>query len=215
MTLTTADGIAFETEWTGPEQSDRAVMLLHDWWGVLDYNRVWAERFAAQGYLSLIVDLYDGEHATDTEEAGEMMRSLDQDVADRKLFSALEWLKGGNRKVAVLGWSLGGYQALQATLLDPENIDATVLYYCRLNNDSEALSGIRGPVLGVFAEQERTWPEKMERFAVAMRAAGKDLETCSYDAGHGFANPASSRYDEDVSAQAWAVTVDFLRRALA
>ena len=69
----------------------------------------------------VITDLYDGEHAHDAQEAGEMMRGLDQEVTDRKLLTALAWLKGSGRRVAVLGWSLGGHQALQTTILEPES----------------------------------------------------------------------------------------------
>ena len=215
MTLTTDNGITFETEVTGAEDATRAVMLIHDWWGVLDYNRVWAERLAAKGYLVMVVDLYDGEHAHDAQEAGEMMRGLDQEVTDRKLLTALAWLKGNGRRVAVLGWSLGGHQALQTTILEPESVDATVLFYCRLISDPDTLATIQGPVLAIFAEQERTWPEKMEQFQTLMNGADKQLEVKSYDAGHGFVNPRSARYDEAATEDAWNLSVEFLRTALA
>lgn len=215
MTLTTDNGIPFNVEIAGPEDARAAVMILHDWWGVLDYNRNWAERLAEAGYRVMIVDLYDGENATDAQEAGEMMRNLDQEVADRKLMTALAWLKAGSPRVAVLGWSLGGHQALQAAILDPETVDAAVLFYCRLINDLESLRTLNGPVLAVFAEQERTWPEKMERFGALMSEAGKPLEVKSYAAGHGFVNPRSARFDAAAAEDGWQVTLDFLHRALA
>lgn len=214
MTLTTENGVAFDAIVVGPEDSDKAIMIIHDWWGMLPYNREWAERFAKLGYRAMVVDLYDGELASDAQEAGEMMRGIDQEVADRKLLRAMDYLKQGRRKLAVLGWSFGGRQALQATLLDPESIDATVLYYCRLVDDEEALRPINGPILAVFAEQERTWPEKMQHFAAAMSAAGKTLRTRSYNAGHGFVNPNSERYDAAAAADAWRATETFLQEAL-
>jgi carboxymethylenebutenolidase len=214
MTLTTENGVGFDAIVVGPEDTGRAILIIHDWWGMLPYNREWADRFAKLGYRAMVVDLYDGELASDAQEAGEMMRGIDQEIADRKLLRAMEYLKDGGRKLAVLGWSFGGRQALQATLLDPESVDASVLYYCRLVDDEEALRPITGPILAVFAEQERTWPEKMEHFAAAMAAAGKTLRTRSYDAGHGFVNPSSERYDAAAAADAWRATEAFLQEAL-
>jgi carboxymethylenebutenolidase len=77
------------------------------------------------------------------------------------------------------------------------------------------LKELGGPVLCIFAQRESTWPEKMERFQAAMAAAGKVLESHSYDAGHGFANPRSERYDVQCCQDSWRVTQAFLARTLA
>jgi dienelactone hydrolase len=54
----------------------------------------------------------------------------------------------------------------------------------------------------------------MVDFESAMTHAGKTLESGSYDAGHGFVNPSSERYDADAADDAWGVTLGFLDRVL-
>ncbi|MFA5627586.1 MAG: dienelactone hydrolase family protein [Thiohalomonadaceae bacterium] len=210
--LHTHDGNEVETYVVGPDTARHAVLIIHDWWGVLTYNQQWADRLAELGYKVMVIDLYDGEKASNAEQAGELMRNLDQDLADSKLLAALEYLKQGERKVSCLGWSLGGRQALLTALLDPETVNSTVLFYCRLQNDVEALRTLGGPVLAIYAEQETTWPEKMEKFNKAMAAAGKEVESHTFDAKHGFVNPGSERYNEAFTEKSWQLVKDFLQR---
>lgn len=214
MMLNTPDGTEFEVSEFGPEDAKFAVLIIHDWWGVLDYNREWAERLAAEGYRTMVIDLYDGERARSAEHAGEMMRTLDQDIADSKLLAAIKHLKQGDRKLASLGWSFGGRQALQSALLAPESVVATVMYYCRMLNDVEQLQQLRGPVLAIYSETEKSWPEKMDRFNEAMAEAGRKVESHSFNAGHGFVNPGSERYNGEIAEQSWQLVRDFLARNL-
>lgn len=196
----------------GPDTAGHAILIIHDWWGVLPYNRDWADRLAALGYRVMVLDLYDGERAGNAERAGELMRTLDQDVADGKLLAALDELKKDGRHVTAMGWSFGGREALLAALLDPEVVNSAILFYCRMVTDVEALAQLSGPTLVIYAEHERTWPEKMQAFDKAMAAAGKVVENHSFDAGHGFVNPGSERYDERAANRCWQLITDFLRR---
>lgn len=214
MNFKTPDGYEFEAYVCGPDDARCAILIIHDWWGVLGYNKQWADRFAAAGYKAMVIDLYDGERARSVEEAGEMMRALDQDQADSKLVTAIDFLKQNGRKVACLGWSLGGRQAMQAALLDPEAVRAAVLFYCRMLTDVNQLKQLGGPVFAIYAKNEQTWPSKMEKFNVAMEAAGKHVETLCYDAAHGFVNPTSERYNAELAEDAWNKVQDFLERAM-
>lgn len=214
MMLKAPDGIEFEVSLFGPEDARFAVLIIHDWWGVLDYNKEWAQRLAGQGYRTMVIDLYDGDCARSAEQAGEMMRSLDQDIADRKLVMAIDHLKQGGRTVASLGWSFGGRQALQAALLDPETVVATVMFYCRMLNDVEQLQQLSGPVLAIYSEIEKAWPDKMDKFTAAMAEAGREVESHSFNAGHGFVNPGSERYNAEMAEQSWELVREFLSRQL-
>lgn len=212
MTLKTRDGDEADAYVTGPDDARHGILIIHDWWGVLKYNRDWADRLAELGYKVMVIDLYGGEQARNAERAGELMRTLDQDVADGKLLAALNELKQGGRRVTTMGWSFGGREALLAALLDPEVVNSDILFYCRMVTDVEALAQLSGPTLAIYAQQERTWPEKMHAFDNAMAAAQKVVESHSFDAGHGFVNPGSERYDEQASNRCWELVTDFLRR---
>ena len=77
MELTTPAGETFNIYLVGPEQAAQAILIIHDWWGMLNYNRQWADRFAKAGYRVMVIDLYNDYRPVDVKEAGEYMRSLD------------------------------------------------------------------------------------------------------------------------------------------
>lgn len=214
MELMSHSGEPFECYSAGDTGAERAVLILHDWWGLKPYNRAWADRLADEGYRAMAIDLYDGEQPADAQEAGEIMRAIDQDEADAKLLAAIEHLAKSHSRIAVLGWSFGGLQAQYATLLDPQRIAATVFFYCRVVSEPETVATLQGPVLGIFSETERTWPEKQEKWLASMEAAGKRCEHKSFNADHGFVNPESPRYDEAATEASWQLTLDFLQRNL-
>ncbi|RLW69230.1 MAG: hypothetical protein B6D71_11030 [gamma proteobacterium symbiont of Stewartia floridana] len=213
--LTTEQGERFQAYLGGGDECRGGILILHEWWGVKPHNRQWADQFTDAGYQSLVVDLYDGRVTDDPEQAALWMREIDQQAADRKLIAAIEYLARDDRKIAVYGCSFGGKQAMQASLLKPELVDATVIAYCRMETDPSKLAHLQGPVLAIYAEQERNWPDKQHDFEQAMREAGKHTESVSYDAAHGFTNPTSPRYDEASDKAAWQVVIDFLQQEIA
>jgi carboxymethylenebutenolidase len=212
--LTTAQGEPFKGYLAGADQATGAVLILHEWWGVMPHNRLWADKLAKAGYLSLVIDLYDGRVTDDAEQAGEWMREIDQAAADRKLIAALESLSAPGRRLAVYGCSFGGKQAMQASLLRPDLVAASALAYCRMETDADKLASLQGPVLAIYAQQERNWPQKQQDFEAAMQAAGRSTEAAGYDAAHGFTNPTSPRYKAEADADAWRVLLDFLDRQI-
>jgi carboxymethylenebutenolidase len=57
-------------------ETKAAVVLVQEYWGIVDHIRDIARRFAAEGYLCAAPDLYRGKVAKDKEEASQLMRSL-------------------------------------------------------------------------------------------------------------------------------------------
>lgn len=214
MHLTTPTYESFDAYSYGATDAKQAILLIHDWWGIQPYNKVWAERLAMEGFRALLIDLYDGHQPKDATAAGEFMRNLDQNIADRKLRTALDELRRHHQRIAVMGWSFGGLQAQYATFLAPETVNATVFFYSRVIIEEERLAQLTGRVLGIFSETERTWPEKQQNWETAMSAAGKSYEAHSYDADHGFVNDDGPRYDADATEASWQLSLDFLRRTL-
>jgi carboxymethylenebutenolidase len=215
MELTTPEGEIFQTYLVGPEEATKAVLIIHDWWGLLDYHREWANEIAELGYRAMVIDLYNGHHPTDVKEAGEYMRNLDQNQNNRKIQTALMTLQASNRKVAVLGWSFGGVQTQHAVLQNPNLIHAVVFFYCRILFDKDNIKTLNCPVLAIFSETERTWPDKQVSLEHLMSEANKVLLCHSYDADHGFVYPDSPRYDNHATEDAKKVTIAFLEKTLA
>ena len=119
----------------------------------------------------------------------------------------------GGGPLGVLGWSLGGTYALdQATT---GTVDAAASYYAAL--DEEDAARIHCPVLLHLAEtDEFDPPEFYDRFVAALRAAGTEVTVHTWPGtGHSFANRDVPRHAPDAAAQAWSITVGFLRDHLA
>lgn len=215
VTLKTKEGQSFQAYESGPGAAKGAVLVIHEWWGLNDHIREWTDRLAQQGYRALAVDLYDGKATTNPDEAGKLMQAVDQTAANKKLQAGLDYLKASNSKIATIGWCFGGGQSLQATLLDPQAVSATVIYYGMPVSEVEKLKTLNGPVLGIFAKKDQ-WitPDKVKVFEETMKKAGKQLEVHMYDADHAFANPSGGRYDSTAAKDAWEKTKAFLAKNL-
>ncbi len=215
MTLKTADGKPFQVYAVGPKEAKRGILVVHEWWGLNDHIREWADRFADLGYRAIAVDLYDGKVVTKPEEARPLMEAVKQDEANAKHRAVLNALKAPGRKLATIGWCFGGGQSLQASLTDPEAVSATVIYYGPLVTDPTKLSVLKGPVLGIFAKQDASITvQSVQSFESAMKKAGRKLEVHFYDADHAFANPSGNRYNSEAAKAAWKVTRAFLDKHL-
>ena len=194
-----------------------AVLVLHEWWGLNDWVKAMADRLAGEGYLALAVDLYKGKVASDPKEAAALMGQKDEKWGDAVEEAGLEWLKsnGGGAKVATLGWCMGGGESLKSSLNDPKDVDATVIYYGMPVTDVDRLKTLRGPVLGIWANEDG-WitPDKVKAFDEALTRAGVKHEFHAYDADHAFANPSGGKYNGPAAADAWQKTRTFLSKNL-
>lgn len=212
ITLNTDTNIPFECFAVGDASSRAAVLIFHEWWGIKEHNRDWARKFADQGLVALVIDLYDGRSTSRPDEAGRWMQELDQTRADEKVAAAVRHLAEAERKIAVYGCSMGGKQALRAAVLWPDAVRAAVVCYSRMETEVAKLKKLQAPVLAIYAEQEKTWPDKQEAFEAAMDAADRVTESVSYDAAHGFADPDSDNYDPDVADEILEKAAGFIRR---
>jgi len=193
-----------------------AIVLVHEWWGLNDQIKAVAAELAKRGYLALAVDLYHGRVTADPDTARALMQAVDPAEATKTLAAWIDWLRADRRcngKIGTVGWCFGGGWSLAASLVRP--VDATVIYYGRVDRPAAELAALKGPVLGHFATRDR-WitPAMVAGFEKAMKAAGKSLEAHRYDADHAFANPTGARYDAADAALAWKRTLAFFRANL-
>ncbi|MEZ5964400.1 MAG: dienelactone hydrolase family protein [Planctomycetota bacterium] len=191
-----------------------ALVVIHEWWGLNEHVKHWADRLAADGYAALAVDLYGGKVATTAEEASATMRAVDEAAAEKTLLAAHAFLHDDPRvqasKRGCIGWCFGGGWSLRLAMAAPD-LDAAVIYYGRLETDPTKLAAIRAPLLGVFGNRDRGIPkESVDAFAAAMKTAGRTATILRYDADHAFANPSGARYDATAAAAAWQEVRRFL-----
>jgi carboxymethylenebutenolidase len=91
---------------------------------------------------------------------------------------------------------------------------ATVIYYGNLVNDTESLSKIKWPVLGIFGDQDQSIPvDSVMQFEQALNEIGITNEIYIYPGvGHAFANPSGDNYAPKETADAWKKTLVFLEK---
>jgi len=190
-----------------------ALLVIHEWWGLNDWVKHQSDQLAGQGYLALAIDLYKGQVATDPKQAAALMQAKDEKWGDQVEEAGLEWLKQNvqGAKVATIGWCMGGGESLKASLNDPKDVNATVIYYGMPISDVVKLKTLRGPVLGIWANKDRSiTPDKVAAFDKALTEAGIKHEFHAYDADHAFANPSGGRFNGEAAKDAWNKTLKFL-----
>jgi carboxymethylenebutenolidase len=207
-----------ESGGAGPGRA--GLIVIHGWQGLDDGVRALTRRLSGEGYLALAVDLYRGEVAGDPDRALELMQQAlaVPDAIEDNLVSARAYLArgAGVDRVGSIGWSFGGGWSLNLALMLPQEIDATVVYYGRLETDPSRLSALTMPILGLFGEADDSIPvATVHRFESVLRDLGKDAEIHIYpNAGHAFAEPDDELYRPAEAEDAWRHTVDFLNRNL-
>jgi carboxymethylenebutenolidase len=213
LNLTKDCSSPFRVYVTGPDDAHRGILIVHGWLGLNKDIEALAEQFGKAGYKAMAIDLYDGQIATNTQHAKLLMSSIKQADANKKFAAALDALKAPGRKIATIGWSYGGSQALHATLSAPDLVSATVSYYPygEMITDKETLAPMQGPMLIQVGNQDFSFtPEKIEKFKAALMSAGKVLIIDSYDARHSFDKPASMNYNKIAAEEANYSTNKFL-----
>lgn len=209
----TVQGMLYSPTGKGPFP---ALIVIHEWWGLDDWVKEQASKFADAGYVALAIDLYRGKSTANPEEAHELMRGVPEDRAQRDLQAAFDYLKSRKdvkaNRIGAIGWCMGGGYALDVALQEP-TLAADVIHYGHLATEPENLKKIHAPVLGIFGAQDKGIPpEDVKKFEQAMKEQGKQIEIKIYpDAGHAFENPANKeRYRPEDAADAWKRTLAFL-----
>lgn len=196
------------------------VVMIHEWWGLNQNIKNMAEQLAKEGYAVLAVDLYNGQVATESSQAGMLASSVrdNPQLAVENLNTAVEHLSSipsvNGSRMASLGWCFGGGQSLQLALNTEQPLAATVIYYGNLVTNQTELSVISWPVLGIFGSEDQGIPvETVNQFESALDANNIENEIHIYEGvGHAFANPSGDNYAPEQTADAWAKTLDFLDR---
>jgi carboxymethylenebutenolidase len=191
-----------------------AVVVLHEWDGLVPHIRDVADRLAVAGFTALAADLYDGESASlgDAAEAERLQRQIlrDPDAAATRIAGAVDELRErGHAKVATLGFCTGSSLSLLTSALHP--IDATVAYYGIFEHRLER--SFTNPVLVHLAEREEYYPpaEKFRSWFDGM----SNVEIHVYPGTlHAFFNDTCPNYDAEAASRSWERTISFLQRHL-
>lgn len=218
ITIKGSDGIKCRAYAAGPENAKAGILFIHDYFGISNAAKESVERLGALGYRTIAVDLYNGKSATTNDSAMVLMQAKDSSETAQILRSGIDYLKRPERKLASIGFSAGGMDAMNASLMEPESFDATVIVYGGSYDQIEKtrLDKLESPVLAITGALDN-WPLQA---AVNFLANEKDklFELYVYPgADHGYAQPlfnGGKNYNAEATKVTWTMMEAFLAKHL-
>jgi carboxymethylenebutenolidase len=207
-----------------------ALVLIPDVRGVSAHYRDVAQRFAAEGFLTLVVDLYSREGTPSFADMAAVMRWM-RALPDRRVLgdlqAAIDVLAARTdvrrEAIGITGFCMGGQYALMAACRC-RGLAACVSWYGMLRYaETDAIkpesplamaADLSCPYLGLFGEEDALIPlADVDELRATLGRAAKRFEIVTYPgAGHAFFNDTRpDAYRPEAAADAWRRVLAFLR----
>lgn len=197
-----------------------AVVVIQEWWGLVEHVRDVVDRFANEGFVAIAPDLYHGKTTKSPDDAGKMLMELDAERAVREIAGAgayaLHQPECTSKKYGVVGFCMGGALAQYAATKDPEGVGAAVSFYGGFKQVQPDWEALTAPILLISGEQDQGVPAETGRKLEAKLAKlGKNAEVVIYPgADHAFFNDTRPNHKPEAAADAWRRTLELFRRHL-
>ena len=110
------------------------VIVIQEWWGLIEQVKAMVDRFALAGLDALAPDLHQGVVVPyhDADRAAKEMASLNfLDAAEQTVRGAVQYLKRNGAKCGIAGYCMGGAVAVIAAAKIPELSAAVSFTGCR------------------------------------------------------------------------------------
>jgi len=195
-----------------------AVLVVHENRGLNPYIEDVARRVAKAGYLALAPDGLSplGGYPGNDDEGRTMQRQLDGAKLLEDFFAGFEFVRDharSNGKAGAVGFCYGGGVCNALAVAYPD-MACSVPFYGR-QAAIEDVPAIQAPLLLHYAENDARVNAGWPAYAEALVEHAKTFEAHIYpDAGHGFHNNTTPRYDAEAAALAWGRTLDWFETYL-
>jgi len=194
----------------------RAVVLVQEWWGLVDHIKDIASRWAAEGFIAIAPDLYRGKVAANADEAGKMMHALKIedgiDTIDKAMAKARSQF--GITHFGINGFCMGGTFSLRAAC-QLEGLSAAAPFYGDIPEE-DVLKKLTVPTVFVSGTKDK-WinSEKVAALEDAAERYELPVTTLKYNADHAFFNDRRPEvYNETAARDAWTLVVAFFNDKL-
>ncbi|MEO8295288.1 MAG: dienelactone hydrolase family protein [Gemmatimonadota bacterium] len=205
-----------------PERNDKApgVIVIHEIFGLTDWEPTVADRLAKNGYIAIVPDLLSsrfGISPASADSGRKLVGLLEPDAVTADLNATYTYLNGlpsiRKDQIGTIGFCWGGGQSFRYATNNP-GLKAAVVCYGP-PPDSAALSRVHASVLGVYGESDARIDATLPGTDSTMKALGKSYRYDIYPGtGHGFLKPGRQGSDGPQVDAAWEKILGFYQSAL-
>ncbi|PYS98619.1 MAG: hypothetical protein DMF63_15190 [Acidobacteria bacterium] len=195
-----------------PENStQKAVIVVQEYWGLNDHIKDIADRYADEGFIAIAPDLYRGRVAANPDEAGKMMQALKLEDGLDIIKNAVETARAKYdlSHFGITGFCMGGTYALRAAC-ELEGFSAAAPFYGDIPEE-DVLKKLTTPTIFVSATKDG-WinADKVAALEDATERYELPITSIKYEADHAFFNNTRPEvYNETAARDAWALITGF------
>jgi carboxymethylenebutenolidase len=205
-----------------PERKTKApaVIVIHEIYGLTDWEPTVADRLAKEGYVAIVPDLLSskyGKSPTNPDSGRKLIGELEPNRITADLDATYKYVNALpavlKDRIGTIGFCWGGGQSFRYATNNP-NLRAAVVAYGP-PPDSAAFRRIRAPVLGIYGENDARLTESLPWVVAQMQSAGKTFSHEIFPGtGHGFLKPGRQGSDGPQVERAWTRILEFYRARL-
>jgi len=205
-----------------PERKTKApaVIVIHEIFGLTDWEPTVADRLAKEGYVAILPDLLSskyGKSPADADSGRKLIGELEPERITADLDATYGYVNAlpavEKDHVGTIGFCWGGGQSFRYATNNP-NLRAVVVCYGP-PPDTAAMRRIQAPVLGVYGESDERITGTLPTVVAAMQSDGKTFNHEVYPGtGHGFLHPGRQGSDGPQVERAWKRILDFYHARL-
>ncbi|MGZ3775598.1 MAG: dienelactone hydrolase family protein, partial [Bdellovibrio sp.] len=207
-----------------------AVIIVHQWMGLTDNEKMRAKKLAEQGYVAFALDIYGkGVRPKNTDEAGKFATQYKSDV---KLYrqrekAALDFLlknkKVDPKKIVFMGYCFGGGGALEAARAGFPIVGAVSFHGSLSTPNPQDTKNVKSKLLVLHGALDPFVPMKdVEGFVKEMNDAKADYQLILYSgAVHAFTQKEAGNditkgaaYNETADKRSWDAFLNFLKELM-
>jgi carboxymethylenebutenolidase len=209
------------------------IILISEIWGVHEYIRDVARRFAKEGFYAIAPELFQREggvsHLQDVQEILKVVLNVPRKQILQDLSATAAYARGQDAaradRLGVTGFCWGGSTTIQYAAHD-KDVGAAVAWYAPLGrgykDEPQPVTGfdvakdIKCPFLGLFgAEDKNPTPEDVGKFEALLKQHNPNVEVVIYpNAGHAFHADYRPSYRPEAAKDGWKRCVDWFNRYL-
>jgi carboxymethylenebutenolidase len=205
-----------------PERKTKApaVIVIHEIFGLTDWEPTVADRLAKEGFVAILPDLLSSKYGitpADPDSGRKLIGQLEPKRITDDLNAVYAYVNGlssvAQDQIGTIGFCWGGGQSFRYATNNPKLRAAVVAYGPA--PDTADLKKIQAPVLGIYGENDERINASLPIVTAEMQSAGKTFTSEVYPGtGHGFLKPGRQGSNGPQVEKAWARILEFYRARL-